>query len=135
MAKQIDDTGKVWRPGRFKPEAAVRVDGQVFILGEREGETSLALAAEAALLVDLHDRARGARRALRFPYALKPQGQATLFNGFTRTKHGDVGVIAPEDPGVEVHCLEGEAYWRAGAANLEPEEWFRSAGFLHGSDQ
>lgn len=135
MAKQIDDTGKVWRPGRFKPEAALRVGGQVFILGDREGETSHVLAAEAALLVDLHDRAREARRAVSFPYTLKPLCQATLFNGFTRTKHGDVGVITPEDSGVEVFSLEGEAYRQAGAADLKPEDWFRAAGFLHASSQ
>ena len=129
LVKRIDDTGKIWRPGRFSPEAAVRVNEKVFVLGREEGENSQCLAEEDALLVDLHDREKGCRRARRFPYALKPLQKATLFNGFTRTPHGDVGVIVAEDPGVVTVVMEGEAYQKAGASRLSSLEFFRAAGF------
>jgi len=133
--KKIEDTGKIWRPGRFKPEPAVRVGDQVFILGQEEGESGHCLAARDALLVDLHDVKNRRRRALRFPYHLQPRQKATLFNGFTRTPHGDVGVIAADDPGVEEVVVEAEAYSRAGASELAPEGFFSLAGWIAGLDQ
>jgi len=135
MVKRIEDTGKIWRPGRFQPEAAVRVGEQVFVLGQEEGENGHCLPGEEALLVDLHDLKNGRRRGLRFPYSLHPRQKATLFNGFTRTPHGDVGVIAADDPGVEIVVLEKEAYLEVDASHLAPAEFFRLAGLERGGDQ
>ena len=107
---RIEDTGKVWFPGTFSPEYALRVGEVVFVAGKKESESIHAWVDANALCVDLNDPVNARRTARRFALDLTPERQGTLFGGFENTQHGDVAVITHRSPGVEEVVVEGESY-------------------------
>lgn len=107
---EIADTGKVWIKGKSSPEYAVRVDDKVFVPGREEDEEIECWVAEDCLYADLHHRVREKRTIRRFDLGLNAGHPATLFNGFTKTQHGDVRVVTHRDAGVEQLQVQGEKY-------------------------
>ncbi len=109
MAK-IEDTGKVWFPGKFSPEYAIRVDSTVFVPGGEKDEAIHCWVETDSLYADLHDEKSARRTLRRFALNLTPSTPAALFNGFEKTKHADVLVVTHKAAGVEEFFIEGEAY-------------------------
>ena len=133
MAK-IEDTGKVWFPGKFSPEYAVRVENLILVPGRGENDAIHCRVNGNGLYVDLHDAKNGRRTARRFPLDLSPSTPAALFNGFEKTKHADVLVVTAKDNGVEEHSIGGEDYLRKSIASLDSESFWELLGFRISGD-
>ena len=125
MAK-IEDTGKVWFPGAFGPEYAVRVDDRVFVPGKAENQSIDCRVIGDHLVVDLHDTKKPERILRRFPLNAPPNQTATLFNGFEKTKHADVQVVTYKDSGVEETTVAGDTYNAGSFAGMEFEVFYKS---------
>ncbi len=123
----IDDTGKVWFPGTFSPEYAVRVGNTVLVPGKTEDETIHCWVAADALCVDCHDPGNQRRTARRLPLSLPAKQKATLFAGFENTQHADVAVITHRDAGVEEVVMEGEDYRSRSLGTLDSAAFWRLA--------
>ncbi|CCQ91555.1 hypothetical protein NITGR_730013 [Nitrospina gracilis 3/211] len=124
---EIKDTGKVWIKGRVSTAFAIKVDDTVFVPGQEEGQDIEYWLEDGALCVDLHDAKNETRIARRFPLNLKPETMASLFNGFTRTKHCDTKVVMPTDDGVLETTVQGDAYREANAGSLDAHAFWQSA--------
>ncbi|MFQ5449881.1 MAG: hypothetical protein ACE5E9_04595 [Nitrospinaceae bacterium] len=124
---KIEDTGKVWIPGSFSPEYAVRVDQKVFVPGKSEEDTIACWVAGNHLCVDLHDPGREKRAARRFSLDLSPATAAALFNGFEKTRHGDVPVVTHGDAGVEEYSVEGKIYRRDSIGSMTSAQFWEEA--------
>jgi hypothetical protein len=107
---EIDDTGKVWIKGKFSPEYALRVGTKVIVPGEQEDDKLTTWVSDNALWTDIHCPEQKRRILRKFALDLAATTPATLFNGFTKTKHADVEVITSADSGVREVKLEGEEY-------------------------
>ena len=133
MAK-IEDTGKVWIPGAFGTEYAVRVDDKVFVLGKGENDTLDHRVMGNTLYVDLHDK-KGQQRILRcFPLDLPPITPATLFNGFEKTKHADINVVTNKDSGVKEHIVKGDSYRRDSISGMDSETFYQRFSDFKGKE-
>lgn len=121
----IEDTGKVWFKGAFGPEYAVRVGDKVYVLGKGEDDVVECRVIDNALCADLHDKKAGQRVGRLFPLDLPTTTPATLFNGFEKTQHADVMVVAYKDGGVKEVTICGEAYMNESIAGMEPETFFQ----------
>jgi hypothetical protein len=126
MMPEIKDTGKVWLRGQFGTVFAVKVDEQVFVPGQEDGQSIDYWLEGDFLCVDLHDRDQNIRIARLFPMSLEATHPATLFNGFNKTKHADVKVIVYEDEGVAERIFKGEDY--DDIQNLTPDAFWKRAG-------
>jgi hypothetical protein len=124
----IEDTGKVWIPGNFRPEYAVRVGKQVFVVGQEAGETVECWVSGSILCVDRHHEKSGKRLALMFELDTPPNARGTLFEGFTLTPHGDVPVVHSSEPTVRICVVEGMAYQDKSVALMAGAEFFNWAG-------
>ncbi len=124
---QIDDTGKVWFPGKFSPEYALRVGDKVFVPGKTEDERIHCWVAGDRLCVDCNDPANERRTARRLPLSLPPTQKATLFGGFENTKHADVHVVTGRDAGVEEVVLEKEEYRGRSLDTLDSASFWKLA--------
>lgn len=122
---EIKDTGKVWIPGAFGTEYAVRVDDKVFVLGKGENDTLDHRVVDNTLYVDLHDKKRQQRTLRRFSLDLPPTTPATLFNGFEKTKHADIHVVTHKDSGVKEHIVGGDSYRKDSIAGMDSETFYQ----------
>ncbi|PIQ97486.1 MAG: hypothetical protein COV67_03930 [Nitrospinae bacterium CG11_big_fil_rev_8_21_14_0_20_56_8] len=128
--KPVDDQGKVWGKGFFRPVFAVRVGDKIFIPGAEEDEEVTCWREERFLVADCLNRNRNRRTLRRLPLDLVPEMTGTLFSGFDATRHADIVAVHPGQEGVEEYVIEGEPYRTHGIENLSPEEartWFVSA--------
>ena len=127
---EITDSGKIWIKGQSRTSFAVKVDDTVFVTGKGEDPALEAHWAEKNhLCVDLHDPKQGSRIARRFPLDQKPTHPAALFSGFKKTKHDDLVVCTPNDPGVEEFIIQGDEYQRQQVQSMEREAFWKIAGF------
>ena len=62
------------------------------------------------LCVDLHDLQKGERTARFIPLNSKANLPGTLFNGFEKTKHSDVLVVACDVVGTKENSISGIKY-------------------------
>jgi hypothetical protein len=107
---EIDDTGKVWIKGKYSTEYALRVGTTVIVPGKQEEDKITAWVSDNALWTDLHCPEQKRRILRKFLMNLPATTHASLFNGFTKTKHADVQVITFTDSGVEELKLDEEDY-------------------------
>ena len=126
---EIRDKGKVWLRGRFGTSFAVKVDDQVYVPGQEEGQSCEYWLEDGLLCFDLHDPAKELRIARRFPLTLEATHPATLFNGFAHTKHADVKVITFEDEGVESWVISKEDYRKDSVGNMDRKTFWKKSGF------
>ncbi|CAI2718323.1 hypothetical protein [Nitrospina watsonii] len=125
---EIKDSGKVWIKGRVSTAFAIKVDDTVFVPGQEDGQQIEYWLEGDALCVDLHDPKNETRIARRFPLNLKAETLASLFNGFTLTKHCDTKVVMPDYDGVQETVVAGDAYRQHKAAGLAARTfWQQSA--------
>jgi len=125
---EIKDNGKVWIRGQVGTTFAVKVDEKVFVPGQEEGQSIEYWLEGDFLCVDLHSLNQNIRIARRFPLGLEATHPATLFNGFSKTKHADVKVIAYEDEGVAEKIFTGTEYADGNIQNLFRDAFWRLAG-------
>jgi hypothetical protein len=119
---EIDDTGKVWIKGKFSTEFAVRVGDAVIVPGKQEDDKWMAWVSDNALWADLNCSEKKRRILRKFPLDLPATTPATLFNGFTKTKHADVEVITFNDDGVEELILDTDDYTEHNLSELNSQE-------------
>ena len=125
---EIKDYGKVWLRGKPGTSFAIKVDEQVFVPGQEEGQSIEYWLEGDSLCVDLHSLEKAIRIARLFPMSLEATHPATLFNGFNNTKHADVKVITYEDDGVSEKTFTGEAYAEGNIQNLTRDAFWKLAG-------
>jgi hypothetical protein len=126
---QIEDTGKVWFQGAFRPEYALRVENKVFVPGKEDGDAIDCKVIGDTLVVDLHDRKRERRTLRRFPLELPAATPASLFNGFEKTRHADVKVVTYRDTGIKERVVEGEAYRAESVADMDADTFYQRFKF------
>ncbi|MFQ5672993.1 MAG: hypothetical protein ACE5G9_07855 [Nitrospinales bacterium] len=122
---EIGDTGKVWIRGTMRPVFAVRVDDRFFVPGREDGQSIAYWIDEGFLCIDLHDAENKARTGKRFSLDAEATAAATLFSGFTRTRHADV-MVTTEEAG-ETFTLKGMDYDAANAAAMDRRAFWRLA--------
>lgn len=105
---EVCDSGKIWCKGSARPIHAVRTGTKIFATGKEENQSIECWVNGDVLCVDLHEP--GIRTARKLPLNLEPTLEGTLFNGFTRTKHADVAIVAVDQKGVEEKIISGETY-------------------------
>ena len=127
--KKIDDEGKIWIRGAFRPESGVRVGQLFFLTGQKDSEISTCLIHENYLIVDLHDPDKKYRIFRRFLLDFKPNTCGTLFNGFTKTKHADIKAVSYKNGGVECFQLDGKEYLINNKDTISALELIRLAGW------
>ena len=91
---EIKDSGKVWTKGSVLPVNAVRIDNKIFATGQKDDQIAELCLEDDGLCLDLHDFKKGERTARFIPLNSKAKLAGTLFNGFEKTKHSDVLVVA-----------------------------------------
>ena len=107
---EIKDSGKVWMKGSFIPVKAVRIDNKIFATGQKEDQSAELWLEEEGLCLDLHDFKKGERTARFIPLNSKAELPGTLFNGFEKTKHSDVLVVACNVIGSKEKSVSGIKY-------------------------
>jgi hypothetical protein len=125
---EIKDNGKVWIRGQVGTTFAVKVDEKVFVPGQEEAQSIEYWLEGDFLCVDLHSLDQNIRIARRFSLGLEATHPATLFNGFIKTKHADVKVIAYEDEGVAEKIFTGTEYADGNIQNLFRDAFWQLAG-------
>jgi hypothetical protein len=125
---EIKDSGKVWIRGKTGTSFAVKVDEKVFVPGQVEGQSIEYWLEENFLCVDLHSSDQNIRIARRFPLDLEATHPASLFNGFTKTKHADVKVITYEDEGVAEKIFMNKEYVEGNIQNVGRDAFWQLAG-------
>ena len=125
---KIKDNGKVWIRGQFGTVFAVKVDEQVFVPGQEDGQSIEYWLEGDFLCVDLHDPAQNIRIARLFSMSLEATHPATLFNGFDKTKHADVKVVTYKDVGVAEKVFKGGTYAEGNIQNLTRDAFWQLAG-------
>jgi hypothetical protein len=125
---EIKDNGKVWIRGQVGTAFAIKVDEQVFVPGQEDGQSIDYWLEGNFLCVDLHNSEQGIRIARLFPMSLEATHPATLFNGFNKTKHADVKVIIYEDEGVIEKVFTNEDYMEGNIQNLTRDAFWQLAG-------
>ena len=106
----IKDTGKVWIKGSVGPIHAVRIDDTIFATGKNEDQNIELWIKYKGLCIDLHNSKKGERTARFIPLNIKPTLSGTLFNGFEKTKHADVLIVASNGVQTEEISVSGEQY-------------------------
>jgi|GEM_PF-443001 len=91
----IDDKGKVWTKGAFKPVYAVRVGQKIFLLGSDIDEEPESRVDDNHLYVDWIVKGKSFRLGRRIPLSAPAKIPGTLFNGFENTKHADILAVDP----------------------------------------
>ena len=107
---EIKDNGKVWVKGSVLPVNAVRIDDKIFATGQKEDQRAELWLENEGLCVDLHDFQKGERTARFIPLNSKANLPGTLFNGFEKTKHSDVLVVACDAVGTKEKSISGIKY-------------------------
>lgn len=125
---EIKDNGKVWIRGQFGTVFAVKVDEQVFVPGQEDGQSIEYWLEGDFLCVDLHNPVQNIRIARLFPISLEATHPATLFNGFDKTKHADVKVVTYKDAGVAEKVFKDGAYLEGNIKKLTRDSFWQLAG-------
>ena len=120
----IKDTGKVWIKGSVGPVHAVRIDDTIFATGKKEGQNIELWIKDKGLCLDLHDSKKGERTARFIPLDIKPTLSGTLFNGFEKTKHADVLIVASDGKQTKEISISGEQYQTGGFNNLDSKNFW-----------
>jgi hypothetical protein len=120
---EIDDTGKVWIKGNYSTDYALRVGTTVIVPGKEEEDKITAWVSDNALWADLHCPEQNRRILRKFLLDLPATTHATLFNGFSKTKHADIKVVTSADTGVHELSLDGENYVTHGLEKLDSLEF------------
>ena len=107
---EIKDSGKVWTKGSVLPVNAVRIDNKIFATGQKEDQSAELWLEDEGLCLDLHDFKKGERTARFIPLNSKAKLAGTLFNGFEKTKHSDVLVVACDAAGSKEKSISGPEY-------------------------
>ena len=123
---EIKDNGKVWMKGSVLPVSAVRVDDKIFATGQKEDQTAELWLENEGLCVDLHDLQKGERTARFIPLNSKANLPGTLFNGFEKTKHSDVLVVACDAVGTKEKSISGIKYQEGGFKTLDPRTFWET---------
>ncbi len=125
----VDDTGKVWIPGKMSPGYAVRVGDKVYVPGKEEDQTVEAGWNEGFVYFDLHDTEKKWRVARRFNMELEPTTPASLFNGFEQTKHCDMLVVDFEKGEFEEFECQDEEYNQHAVVGMNSIQFWEFADF------
>ena len=120
---EIKDSGKVWMKGSVLPVKAVRIDNKIFATGQKEDQSAKLWLEDEGLCLDLHDFKKGERIARFIPLNCKAKLPGTLFNGFEKTKHSDVLVVAYDAFGSKEKSISGIEY-REGEFNTLDHQTF-----------
>ena len=123
---EIKDSGKVWIKGSVLPVNAVRIDNKIFVTGQKEDQSAKLWLGDEGLCIDLHDFKKGERTARFNPLDSKAKLPGTLFNGFEKTKHSDVLVVAYDAIGSKEKYISGVEY-REGGFNTVDHQTFWQA--------
>ena len=107
---EIKDSGKVWTKGSVLPINAVRIDNKIFATGQKEDQSVELWLEDEGLCLDLHDFKKGERTARFIPLNSTAKLPGTLFNGFEKTKHSDVLVVAYDVIGSKEKSISGIEY-------------------------
>ena len=116
---EIKDAGKVWIKGSVGPVHAVRIDDKIFATGKKEDESMELWLKNKGLCLDLHNFQMGKRTARFIPLNIKPTLYGTLFNGFEKTKHSDVSIVASDGDHTREISVSGIEYKEGGFKNLD----------------
>ena len=120
----IKDTGKVWIKGSVGPVHAVRIDDTIFATGKKEDQNIELWIKDKGLCLDLHNSKKGERTARFIPLDIKPTLSGTLFNGFEKTKHADVLIVASDANQTKEISISGEQYQAGGFNNLDSKNFW-----------
>ena len=107
---EIKDSGKVWTKGSVLPVNAVRIDNKIFATGQKDDQSADLWLEDDGLCLDLHDFKKGERTARFIPLNSTAKLPGTLFNGFEKTKHSDVLVVACDAIGSKEKSISGIEY-------------------------
>ena len=120
----IKDTGKVWIKGSVGPVHAVRVDNTIFVTGKNEDQNIEFWIKYKGLCLDLHNSKKGERTARFIPLDIKPTLSGTIFNGFEKTKHADVLIVASDGDQTKEISVSGKKYQAGGFNNLDSQSFW-----------
>lgn len=123
---EIKDTGKVWMKGSVGPVHAVRVDDKIFATGEKEDQMVELWLENEGLCIDLHNIKKGERKARFIPLNTPPTLPGTLFNGFEKTKHADVLIVACDSDGTKEKSVSGADYQEGGFNTMECLDFWKT---------
>ena len=121
--EEIKDIGKVWIKGSVGPVHAVRIDDTIFATGKNEDQ-NIEIWINKGLCLDLHNFKKGERTARFIPLYIKPTLFGTLFNGFEKTKHADVLIVASDGIQIKEISISGEQYQAGGFNNLDSKKFW-----------
>ena len=119
----IKDTGKVWIKGSVGPVHAVRIDDTIFATGKNEDQ-NIEIWINKGLCLDLHNLKKGERTARFIPLNIKPTLSGTLFNGFEKTKHADVLIVASDGDQTKEISVSGEQYQAGDFNSLDSQSFW-----------
>ena len=122
---EINDTGKVWLKGSVGPVCAVRIDDNIFATGEKEDQTVELWLENEGLCIDLHNTKKGERTARFIPLNTPASLAGTLFNGFEKTKHADVLVVACDGNEAKERSVSGIEYQKGNFNTLNPQTFWQ----------
>ena len=123
---EIKDSGKVWMKGSVLPVNAVRIDDKIFVTGQKEGQIVELWLENDGLCLDLHDFEKEERTARFIPLNSKANLPGTLFNGFDKTKHGDVLIVDCDAVGTKEKSISGIKYQEGRFKNLDYRTFWRT---------
>ena len=120
----IKDTGKVWIKGSVGPVHAVRVDDTIFATGKNEDQNIELWVKNKGLCIDLHNFKKCERTARFIPLNIKPTLFGTLFNGFEKTKHADVLIVASDGDQTKEISVSEKQYLGGGFNILDSKNFW-----------
>ncbi len=123
---EIKDTGKVWIKGSAGPVHAVRVDDKIIATGQGEGQSVELWIENNGLCLDFHNLKQGERTARFIPLNTTPSLPGTLFNGFEKTKHADVLIVASDSEGTKEKSISAEEYQEGDFNRLDSRTFWKT---------
>ena len=123
---EIKDSGKVWMKGSVLPVNAVRIDNKIFATGQKDDQSAELWLEDDGLCLDLHDFKKGERTARFIPLNSKAKLPGTLFNGFEKTKHSDVLVVACDGIGSKEKSILGIEYQKGKFNTLDHRTFWQT---------
>ena len=121
---EIMDTGKIWVKGSVGPVHGVRIDKIIYATGKNENESCELWIKNKGLCIDLHNSGASQRTARFIPLNAKPTLPGTLFNGFEKTKHADVLIVASDGNYAKEVTVSGIKYQEGGFRALDPQTFW-----------
>ena len=123
---EIKDAGKVWIKGSVGPVHAVRIDEKFFATGKKEDQSVELWIKNQGLCLDLHNSKTGERTARFIPLNIKSTLLGTLFNGFEKTKHADILIVASDGNQTKEISVSGEEYQEGGFKTLDAQTFWQT---------